>query len=172
MATSSHTPFTVNAAHRISPYSNFNFQIKWGADPNPVMGLSKMSALKRTTEVIEWREAGASNVITRLPGRTKFEPVTFESGVTHNTRWLEWADLVNSDQGNPAASLRWYRQELTVEMLNYQGTAVKSFVLHNAWVSEWQPMGELDANANAVAIQSMKVEYEGFHLTDNEPAEY
>ena len=151
--------FVVNT-HRIDPYKNFKFRVKW--DNQYVAGLSKMSAIKRSTEVVEWREAGGPSVIRKMPGRTKFEPVTLESGLTHDQQLVAWADLVNNVQGDAAMSLRNYRKEVTVEVLNLQATPVMAFILHRAWVSEFQAVPEMDANANAVAIRTIKFEYEGF----------
>jgi phage tail-like protein len=162
--------FAVNT-HRLDPYKNFKFRVKW--DNQYVAGLSKMSAIKRTTETIEWREAGGPSVIRKMPGRTKFEPVTFEAGLTHDRQLMAWADQVNNPQGDAAMSLKNYRKEVTVEVMNMQATPVMAFVLHRAWVSEFQALPELDANANAVAISTLKIEYEGFTLEDQptEPAE-
>ena len=151
--------FTVNT-HRLDPYKNFKFLVKW--DNVAVAGLSKMSAIKRSTEVIEWREAGGPSIVRKLPGRTKFEPVTLESGLTHDRQFVEWADLVNSPQGDGAMSLKNYRKEVIVEVLNLQATPVLRFFLQRAWVAEFQAVPEMDANANAVAIQTLKFEYEGF----------
>ena len=153
--------FTANAT-RIDPYKNFKFRVKW--ENLPVAGLSKMSAIKRSTEVIEWREAGGSSVVRKLPGRTKFEPVTFEVGLTHDKQLIAWADQVNSPVGDAAMSLKNYRKDVTVEVLNLQQTVVMAFTLHRAWVSEFQAIPEMDANANAVAIQTLKIEYEGFEV--------
>ena len=97
-----------------------------------------MSAIKRSTEVIEWREAGGPSVVRKLPGRTKFEPVTFEVGLTHDKQLIAWADQVNSPQGDAAMSLKNYRKDVTVEVLNLQATPVMAFTLHRAWVSEFQ----------------------------------
>lgn len=160
--------FAVNT-HRLDPYKNFKFRVKWGTDY--VAGLSKMSAIKRSTEVIEWREAGGPSVVRKLPGRTKFEPVTLESGLTHDQEFIAWADLVNSPQGDAAMSLKNYRKEVTVEVLNLQATPVILVTLHRAWVSEFQAVPEMDANANAVAIQTLKLEYEGFTFASTEQAE-
>jgi phage tail-like protein len=160
--------FAVNP-HRIDPYKNFKFRVKWGADY--VAGLSKMSAVKRSTEAIEWREAGSPSVVRKLPGRTKFEPVTLESGLTHDQEFMSWADLVNTPQGDAAMSLKNYRKEVTIEVLNLQATKVISFTLHRAWVAEFQALPEMDANANAVAIQTLKLEYEGCTIESTEPAE-
>jgi phage tail-like protein len=162
--------FTVNTT-RIDPYKNFKFRVKW--ENLYVAGLSKMSAIKRSTEVIEWREAGGASVVRKLPGRTKFEPVTFEVGLTHDKQLIAWADQVNTPQGDAAMSLKNYRKEITVEVLNLQATPVMAFTLHRAWVSEFQATPEMDANANAVAIQTLKIEYEGFSVDPaiTEPAE-
>lgn len=162
--------FNVNA-HRLDPYKNFKFRVKW--DNRIVAALSKMSAVKRTTEVIEWRVAADPSHIRKLPGRTKFEPITLEAGLTHDRQFLEWADQVNNPLGDAAVSLLNYRKEVTIEVLNMQGTPVMAFILRRAWVSEFQALPEMDANANAVAIQTLKLEYEGFTLDPAvvEPAE-
>jgi len=163
-------PFNVNT-HRIDPYKNFKFRVLW--DNLPVAGLSKMSAVKRTTEVIEWREAGGPSIIRKLPGRTKFEPITLESGLTHDRQFMDWADLVNNPQGDAAMSLLNYRKEVVVEVLNLQGGPAMAFKLRRAWVSEFQAVPEMDANANAVAIQTLKLEFEGFEIDEavTEPTE-
>lgn len=163
-------PFNVNT-HRIDPYKNFKFRVLW--DNEPVAGLSKMSALKRMTEVIEWREAGGPSIVRKLPGRTKFEPITLEAGVTHDPKFMAWADQVNNPQGDAAMSLLNYRKEVVVEVLNLQGTPALSFKLQRAWVSEFQALPEMDANANAVAIQTLKLEFEGFQIDEavTEPTE-
>lgn len=151
--------FNVNS-HRLDPYKNFKFRVKW--DNQVVAGLSKMSALKRTTEVVEWRVAADPSQVRKLPGRTKCEPVTLEAGLTHDRQFLEWAEQVNNPVGDAAVSLLNYRKEVTIEVLNLQGTPVMAFILKRAWVSEFQALPDMDANANAVAIQSLKLEYEGF----------
>lgn len=157
--------------HRLDPYKNFKFRVKW--ENRFVAGLSKMSAIKRTTEAIEWREAGGSSFVRKLPGRTKAEPVTLEAGLTHDQQFLDWANQVNNPLGDGAMSLANYRKEVTIEVLNLQGTPVMAFTLKRAWPSEFQAVPEMDANANAVAIQSLKLEYEGFAIDDavTEPAE-
>ena len=162
--------FNVNA-HRIDPYKNFRFRVSW--DGRIVAALSKMSAIKRATEAIEWRAAADAGVVRKMPGRTKFEAVTFEQGLTHDRQFLEWANQVNNPVGEAANSLVNYRKTVRVEVLNMQGTPVMAFNLIRAWASEFQALPEMDANANAVAIQTLKVEYENFVLDDAvvEPAE-
>jgi phage tail-like protein len=162
--------FPVNA-HRLDPYKNFKFRVRW--DNTPVAGLSKMSALKRTTEVIEWRAAGDKSLVRKMPGRYKIEPITLEAGLTHDRQFLEWADLVNNPQGDAANSLLNYRKEVIIEVLNMQGNVALAYKLSRCWVSEFQALPELDANANAIAIQTLKFECEGFMIDESvvEPAE-
>ena len=162
--------FSVNT-HRNDPYKNFRFRVL--IDGRAVAGLSKMSALKKTTEAIEWREAGDPSIVRKMPGRTKHEPITLEAGLTHDTTFEEWANLVNNLDGSAAMSLAKYRKDLAIEVLNLQGTTVLRFNVKRAWVSEYQATPEMDANANAVAITMIKIEHEGFQrdTTLAEPAE-
>jgi phage tail-like protein len=165
-------------SHREDPYRNFKFRVKW--DNEVVAGLSKMSAIKRTTEVIEWREAGPTtasgltrSAVRKLPGRSKMEPVTLEAGLSQDRQFLRWAEQVNNPLGDAAISLLNYRKTVTIEVLNLQGAPVLAFNLERAWVSEFQALPEMDANANAVAIQMLKLEYERFSLDQSvtEPVE-
>lgn len=151
--------FAVNT-HRSDPYKNFKFRVV--LDGRPVAGLSKMGALKKMTEAIEWREAGDASVVRKLPGRTKFEAISMEAGLTHDTTFEEWANMVNNLDGAAAMSLAKYRKDIFIEVLNMQGTPVLRFKVVRAWVSEYQATPEMDANANAVAITSIKIEHEGF----------
>lgn len=155
--------FNVNA-HRIDPYKNFRFRVSW--DGRTVAALSKMSAIKKMTEAIEWRAAADSGIVRKLPGRTKYEPMTFEAGLTHDQQFLAWANQVNNPLGDAANSALQYRKSVRVEVLNMQGLPAMTFKLLRAWASEFQAVPEMDANANAVAIQSLKIEYENFILDD------
>jgi len=156
---------------RLDPYKNFKFKVMW--DSRFVAGLSKMSAIKRTTEAIEWREAGDPALVRKLPGRTKSEPVTLERGLSHDDQFIEWANLVSNPITGPDISLSKYRKEVTIQVLNEAGTPAIAYILKRAWVSEFQAVPEMDANANAVGIQMLKLEYEGFIVDPNvsEPAE-
>ncbi len=153
--------FSVNAT-RFDPYKNFKFRVKW--DGRYVAGVSKVSALKRTTEVVEHREGGDPSVSRRSPGRTSFEAITLERGVTHDVEFEQWANKVwNYGAGVGAeVSLKDFRKDLILDFFNEAGQLVISYRIFRAWVSEYQALPELDANANAVAIQSIKLENEGF----------
>jgi phage tail-like protein len=163
------TRFAVNS-HRQDPYKNFKFRVRFGQSA-PVAGLSKMSAIKRTTETIEWREAGDSSLVRKMPGRHKCEGVTFEAGLTHDRAFMEWTNMVNNPGGDAGNSLLNYRREVMIDVLNMQGNRVMTITLHRAWPAEFQALPEMDANANAVAIQTLKLEYEGFTLEDAEQPE-
>jgi phage tail-like protein len=156
--------FSVNT-HRFDPYRNFKFKIKW--DGQYVAGLSKCSALKKTTEVTDWREGGDASASRKLPGKTSYEAITLEAGVTHDTTFEAWANLVNNYQGDPAMSLKNFRKDVTIDVFNLQGTKVLAYNVFRCWVSEYQALPELDASGNAVMIQTMKLENEGW---DRDPA--
>ena len=162
--------FSVNT-HRFDPYKNFKFRIKW--DGRYVAGVSKVSTLKRTTELVNHREGGDPSTDRISPGRTKFEPITLERGVTHDPEFETWANLVYNTDGDAAMSLKNFRKDIILELLNLQGNVVKSYKIFRCWVSEYQALPELDANANAVAIEMMVLQNEGWvrDLSVTEPTE-
>jgi len=164
--------FTVNPT-RFDPYKNFKFRVKW--DGRYVAGVSKVSALKRSTEVVEHREGGDPSTSRKSPGRTKYEPITLERGVTHDTEFEKWANKVwNFGAGLGAeVSLKDFRKDLIIEVYNEAGQPVLSYRVFRCWVSEFQALPDLDANANAVAIQTLKLENEGWQrdLEVTEPEE-
>jgi phage tail-like protein len=163
--------FTVNT-YRFDPYRNFKFKIRW--DNQYVAGLHKCSALRRTTEVTEWREAGDPTASRKLPGKTKYEPITLEVGVTHDTAFEDWANLVNNFQGDAAMSLKNFRKDMTIDVFNLAGQKVLSYNVYRCWVSEYQALPDLDAAGNAVMIQSIKLENEGWErdVAVTEPTEH
>jgi phage tail-like protein len=153
--------FTVNAS-RFDPYKNFKFRIKW--DGAYVAGISKVSPLKRTTEIVEHREGGDPSTPRKSPGRTMYEAITLERGVTHDVRFEQWANKVwNYGSGLGAeVSLADFRKDLVLDFYNEAGQLALSYRIYRCWVSEFQALPELDANANAVAIQMIKLENEGW----------
>ncbi|MEO6276478.1 phage tail protein [Roseateles sp.] len=153
------TGFVVNT-HRIDPYKNFKFKLLW--DGKPVLGISKVSALKRTTEVVKHRSGGENAFDHKSPGRSSYEAVTLERGITHDLEFEKWAQLVHSYQGDPSMDLVNYKKDLTLEVLNERGQVAIRYFLFRCWVSEFTAMPDLDANANAVAIEHLKLELEGF----------
>ena len=155
------TEFTVNP-QRFDPYKNFKFRVKW--DGRYVAGISKVSALKRTTEVVKHREGGDPSTSRKSPGRTEFEAITLERGVTHDTDFEAWAAKVwqvGATLGSEV-SLADLRKDLILDFYNEAGQLAISYKIYRAWVSEYQALPDLDANANAVAIQHIKLENEGW----------
>ena len=155
--------FTVNA-QRFDPYKNFKFRVFWEGVTAPVAGVSKVSALKRSTEVVEHREGGDPSSSRKSPGRTKYEAITLERGVTHDTEFEKWANKVwNYGSGlGLEVSLLDFRRNVLIEMYNEAGQLVLRYKVYRCWVSEFQAVPDLDANANAVAIQTLKLENEGW----------
>ena len=153
--------FTVNAS-RFDPYKNFKFRVKW--DGQYVAGVSKVTVLKRTTEVVPHRDGGDPSSSHKSPGRTEYDAITLERGVTHSTAFEQWVNKVwNYGSGLGAeTSLADFRKDIILELLNESGQVAIAYKIYRCWVSEYQALPELDANANAVAIQTIKLENEGW----------
>jgi len=166
--------FSVNIQpQRFDPYKNFKFKIKW--DGKYVAGVSKVGALKRTTEVVKHRDGGDPSSTRKSPGRTEFEALTLERGVTHDLEFENWAKKVwdfRSGFGKEV-SLKDFRKDIIIEVYNESGQKVTAYNVHRCWVSEFQAQADLDANANAVLIQNLKLENEGWERDPDvvEPAE-
>jgi phage tail-like protein len=158
-------PFTVNAK-RLDPYKNFKFRVKW--DNRYVAGISKVGALKRTTQVVKHRDGGDPSTSHKSPGQTDFDAITLERGVTHDTEFEQWANKVwdynNAQAATPdkEVSLQDFRKDVIVDVFNEAGQKVLSYHVFRCWVSEFQAMPDLDSNSNAVAIQHIKLENEGW----------
>ena len=164
--------FTVNAG-RLDPYKNFKFRVKW--DGRYVAGVSKVGPLRRTTQVIKHREGGDPSASHKSPGRTEYEPITLERGITHDLEFERWANKVWNLSGGPGGetSLKDFRKDLTIEFYNEAGQLALAYRIYRAWVSEYTALPDLDADANAVAIESITIEHEGFErdAAVPEPAE-
>ena len=153
--------FSVNT-QRFDPYKNFKFRIKW--DGKYVAGISKMSGLKRTTEVVKHRDGGDPSSSRKSPGRTEYDAITLERGVTHDPEFEAWANRVWNFGGKDGGevSLKDFRKDIIIEIYNESGQKVLAYNVLRCWVSEYQALPEFDANANAVAIQTIKLENEGW----------
>jgi phage tail-like protein len=164
--------FTVNPT-RHDPYKNFKFRVKW--DSQYVAGISKVTGLKRTTEVVKHRDGGDPSTSRKSPGRNEFEAITLERGVTHDTAFEQWAGKVWQLGAALGAevSLKDFRKDIILELYNEAGQKVIAYNIYRCWVSEYQSLPDLDSNANAVAIQHLKLENEGWErdLSVTEPAE-
>lgn len=164
------TGFKVNA-HRFDPYKNFKFQVE--LDNKVVAGISKVSALKRTTEVVKHRSGGENAIDRKSPGRTTYEAITLERGLTHDPEFEAWANRVHNIGGDSMMDLDGYKRELTIVVMNERGQPAYRYFVHNCWVSEFTAVADLDANANAILIETLKLENEGWErdLGTTEPDE-
>ena len=151
--------FPVNAT-RVDPYKNFRFLVKFGNDV--VAGVSKVSALKRKVELVEHRNGGDPSSKHKSPGLASFEAITIERGISHDPAFEEWANLVYSPEGPGGVSLKNFRRDITIELRNEAGQPVLRYFVFRCWVSEYQALPDLDANANAVSIEHIKIENEGW----------
>jgi phage tail-like protein len=153
------TQFVVNS-YRFDPYKNFKFRIRW--DGKVVAGVSKVSVLKQSSEPVSFREGGDPSSPRLTPSVWKFEPITLERGVTHDPEFENWAKLIWNVEGDAAISLRNFRKDIIIELLNEQGVVAKAYKVYRCWVSEYQALPELDANANVVAIEHLVLQNEGW----------
>lgn len=164
------TMFNVNT-HRQDPYKNFKFNVIW--DNQHIAGITKVSPLVRTTEAVITRSGSDSSSEHLSPGITSFPAITLERGVTHDTNFEQWANLTHNIEGDAAMSLKDYRKDIIIELLNLQGVTVMSFAVFRCWVSEYQALPALDSNANCVAIERIVIQHEGWQrdTSVSEPTE-
>jgi phage tail-like protein len=164
--------FEVNT-HRFDPYKNFKFKVKW--DGKYVAGLSKMTGLKKTTKLIEHREGGDPSTNRKSPGRTSYDAITLSRGVTHDLEFEKWANKIWNYGNSVGAevSLKDFRKDILIEVLNEAGQVAIAYKVYRCWVSEFQALPEFDSNADAVAIQTIKLENEGWERDESvtEPTE-
>ncbi|HWB83995.1 MAG TPA: phage tail protein [Bryobacteraceae bacterium] len=160
-------------ADRMNPYPDYAGRLYLGQSATPAAGISKISGLTRSSDVIEYRTAGSFLTFKGL-GRTKYEAVTIERGVTQDKEFEEWANAAQVlDKGSPSRSLKALRKEVRIELLNEAGQPVHRYLLHRCWVSEFQILNGIDAGANGVAMEHIKIEHEGWEhdLSLPEPKE-
>jgi len=159
---------TVNP-RRFDPYKNFKFRVKW--DGRVVAGVSHVSALRRSTEIVVHRDGGDPTTSRTSPGRTSYEPITLERGITHDSAFEAWANLVWQLGAGPGseAELASFRKDIVIELYNEAGQVVAAFKVYGCWVSAYQALPDLDAAANATAIQSITLQHEGWERDTSVP---
>ncbi len=161
----------VKNAHRIDPYKTYKFRIIW--DGRAVAGVNKVGVLKRTTKVITYREGGENSVEHKSPGRTEYDAITLERGITHDVEFEKWANVVHPPAGDPAKDLVNYRKDVIIELMNEKGHVALRYICHRCWVSEFQTLPALDSGEDAHAIETLKLEVESWErdLDTKEPDE-
>ena len=164
------TKFTVNP-HRVDPYRNFKFLVKM--DGRIVAGVNKISPLRRVTEVVEYYNGGEEGKVHKIPGRTTYDPLILEQGVTHDLIFEDWANLIYTRKHGALLDPKNFRKGVTIELLNLQGNVVKSYRVYECWVSEYQALPILDSNTPAVAIERITLEHNGWERDESvtEPIE-
>ena len=162
--------FNVNT-HRLDPYQNFKFRIKW--DGQYIPSILRVSPLRRVTEPVIYRVGGDPSHPRVAPGITSFEPIAIERGLTHDTSFEQWANLVFNPQGDASMSLKNYRKDIAIELLNHQDMVVMAFIVRRCWVSEYQALPELQAAAGCLAIERLVLQHEGWErdISVTEPQE-
>jgi phage tail-like protein len=164
--------FPVNM-NRFDPYKTYRFLVFLGEATEPVAAVSKVTGLKRSSDVIDYKEGGNAIILKGL-GRTKYEPITLERGVTHDPDFETWANAAQVlDKGQPTSSLANLRKQVRIVLQNEAGQPVQQYIVHRCWVSEFQALPDLDAGGNAVALEHIKLEHEGWErdLSIVEPVE-
>jgi len=165
-------PFTVNTS-RFDPYKNYRFLVYFGTGTTPVAGVSKVGAVKRSSKAIDYNEGGNAVTLKGL-GRTSYDAITIERGLTFDSDFQDWANAAQVlDKGAASTSLANLRREVRIELLNEMGQTVYRFLIHRCWVSEYQALSDLDAGGSGVALEHLKLENEGWErdLTVTEPTE-
>jgi phage tail-like protein len=142
----------------VVPFKNFKFLVYFSDSNDPVLGVSKVSALKRSTDVVSHREGGDQSTQRHSPGRSNFEPITLERGLTLDRRFEDWANKVYSD----GATLEGYKRDIRIEVMNVQNKPVMAYKVYRAWVKEYTALPELDANANASMLETIVLQNEGW----------
>jgi phage tail-like protein len=154
-------PFSINTS-RFDPYKNYRFRVYFGTATSPVAGVSKVGGLKRSSDPIEYKEGG-NTIIRKGLGRTKYDAITLERGITYDSDFEDWANAAQVlDKGSPSSSLANLRKEIRIELMNEAGQPVFRYIVHNCWVSEYQALSDLDAGGNAIALEHIKLENEGW----------
>lgn len=154
--------------HPVDPYRNYKFRVKW--DGRYVAGVSRVGALRRKTEVVRHVEGGAGGGSRKSPGRTEYDAITLERGITHDTEFEAWANRVWTLEQEAGAG-KDFRKDLTIEVHDETGRLVLAYHVVRCWVSEYQALPDLDASGNGIAIEQIKVENEGWQRDPGVAAE-
>lgn len=161
LVSSSDAPFVVNW-DRFDPYKQYKLRVMW--DGEYVAGISSVSALRRTTEVVTHREGGDPSIVRRSPGLTTYEPIVLERGRTHGEAFEKWANKVwNFGAGmGSEVSLADFRKDIIIHLSNEARQLVMAYKVYRCWPSEYVALSELDANGGSVAFESLVLQHEGW----------
>ena len=151
---------------KYDPYRKFKFLVKW--DGAYVAGVHKVTALTKSVDAVDWRTGGDHNNTAKVPGLTKYEPITMERGLCADTRFIDWMKLVNTYQaagGTTVESVHTFRKDLIIEMYNLANEKVLSVSVFKAWPSKLT-VADFDAKANELAIEVLELQHEGWQIDE------
>jgi phage tail-like protein len=146
------------AAGRFEPFKDFKFRIKW--DGRYVAGVTHISPLRRTTDVIEYREGADPSSSRKLTGLTKYAPITLKRGITADHAFEQWANQVSKLNGTP--DLAHFRKDVVIDLIDDAGRVVLAYFVYRCWVSEYVALPYLDAETDSIAFESITLENEGW----------
>lgn len=154
------------------PLRNFKFRFNISKPNLPGLlqfGFMTVSGLSVNTPAINYREGGNNTTTKKMPGQSEFPPITCQRGVAvgSNLLWAWYLEIFAAQQGagnGPAGND--FRCDATLEVLDHPVTAgtapVKArFNIYNMWPTSIQ-FSDFDAGGNALFMQVMTLEYEGF----------
>jgi phage tail-like protein len=154
-------PF-VGLSSRVDPYRNFRFRVT--LDGVVVPGITRISALRRSAQVLEHRDGADPDTVQRLPGRMEYDPITLERGVTRDTTFEDWANQIRQlsaggGQGTAAAA---YRKNIRIEVLNQAGQPVIAYDVYRCWPASYRPLPDLEAGESARLIEAITLVHDGW----------
>lgn len=161
---------TLNAGRRSDPYAAFPFRVKM--DGGYVLGVSKVSGLSQSTQTVTHRAGRDPRTPGLLPGQAQYSPITMQRGVSTDVAFGQWASKVfdwSNTQGRPVGettSLSDFRKDLTIELTNEAGQVVVAYTVHRAWVTELNALPDLDGVGDALVIELIVFQHEGWSRQD------
>jgi phage tail-like protein len=156
IATSVGIGASASVSSGLDPYASFRFRIMWQG--RYVAGAAKLGGLKRTSEIVKDNQSLTASQ-QKAAQRSKYEAITLERGVTHDREFENWASEVAERED--AAGSKSSRRAILIGECDEPGHFVQSYRLVRAWVSD-EASPDLDASANAVTIETIKLENEGW----------
>lgn len=148
------------------PFTGFKFRVIVATFSSDI-GFQKVSGLKESTEVVEYREGTDPITKRKLPGLTVYDPVTFTRGLSTSHDLLDWrAQVATASSPGDGVPPDGFRRTVTVQMFakGNNDQAVQSWEILKAWPQELNH-SDLDAEGSAVVIQSMILANEGIRQT-------
>ena len=148
----------------MNPYLTYNFLVKW--NNAYVAAVTNVSGLTRKTEVVSFHAGGQPQSAFKIPGQTDYEPVRLSRGITTDTAFETWANMMwfypNTQKLGNEVDLDHFRQPMQIELYDQAGRLLLRYNLYNCWPSEYTALPDLDSEANTVALASMTIEHEGW----------